>query len=344
MSSIPLLWEKIASAENILLINHIRMDPDAFWSLAGLAQILHSMWKNVQAINDEVAPEDFSFLWQNHLINPHLNIQEFNPDLIISLDAASLDQLWNSYSDNKEIFDSRDFFVVDHHISNPWFWQYNIIKTDFSSTCEIVYSIIEELNYSEYMNANIATCLFAGIITDTNVFYNQNTSPNTHRIAWELMTCWANFRLPITEFYKKKSFKASKLWGEVLKDMEQIVIPLSSKHNSPLQRGTRGGEKEKILITYALVKQEYFDKTKTTDIDISGLINEFLSNMENWDVSFLLYPLKNWQIKASMRSQEINISTVCQKFWWGGHKLAWGFSSNKTIEEIKDDILEELTQ
>jgi hypothetical protein len=33
-------------------------------------------------------------------------------------------------------------------------------------------------------------------------------------------------------------------------------------------------------VTYALVKEEFFTKTNTTDEDISGLINEFLSNME----------------------------------------------------------------
>jgi nanoRNase/pAp phosphatase (c-di-AMP/oligoRNAs hydrolase) len=37
------------------------------------------------------------------------------------------------------------------------------------------------------MDKQIATCIFSGIITDTNIFYNQNTTPNTHRIAGELM-------------------------------------------------------------------------------------------------------------------------------------------------------------
>jgi hypothetical protein len=48
------------------------------------------MGYNVAAINDENNPKDFSFLGMDHIINPELNISEFNPDLIISLDAASL--------------------------------------------------------------------------------------------------------------------------------------------------------------------------------------------------------------------------------------------------------------
>jgi len=329
MPNIPLLWEKILSSKNILLINHIRMDPDAFWSLSWFHQILEKMWKNVKAINDDLVPENFWFLKQNHIIStdlvlfPHLTregIKGWVPDLIISFDAASIDQLGQSYTKNKQIFDSTDFFVIDHHLSNPQFGQYNIIKTDFSSTCEIVFDIIEQLNYIKYMDKSIATCLFTGMITDTNIFYNQNTTPNTHRIAWKLMKHWADFRAPIFEFYKKKSFKASKLWWEILKDMKQIEV--SSK-----------------IITYSLVKQEYFEKTWTSDEDISGLINEFLSNIENSDVCFLLYPLKDWKVKASFRSKEIDVSKICQKYWWWWHKLAAWCSVDMKIWDFEKEII-----
>ena len=328
MSQIPLLWKKIKSAQNILLINHIRMDPDAFGSLSWFYQILEKLWKNVKAVNDEQVPENFWFLWQNHIIEPSLDIQNFNPDLIISLDASSTEQLGKSYSNNRKIFNSTDFFVIDHHISNPWFGQYNIIKTYFSSTCEIVYDIIEQLNYVEYMDKSIATCLFTGMITDTNIFYNQNTTPNTHRIAWELMKHWADFRAPIFEFYKKKGFNTSKLWWEILKDMKQITTPLSSK-----------GEGLGVRVTYSIVKQEYFEKTWTTDEDISGLINEFLSNIENSDVCFLLYPLKDWKIKASFRSKEIDVSKICQKYWWWWHKLAAWCSVDMEIWDFEKEII-----
>lgn len=320
MSYIPLLWEKIKKSQNILLINHIRMDPDAFWSLSGFYQILKKLWKSIAAINDDNVPEDFWFLNHNEIIDTHLDITAFAPDLIISFDASSLDQLWNTYVDNKTVFDATDFFVIDHHLSNPWFGQYNIIKTHYSSTCEIVYEIIEELNYIEHMDTSIATSIFTWIITDTNIFYNQNTTPNTHRIAGELMKHWADFRAPIFEFYKKKSFNQSKLWWEILTNLQQV-------------------EKNWTVITYALVSWEDFEKTGTTGDDISGLINEFLSNMENSDVCFLLYPLKNWHIKASFRSKSIDVSKICQTYWWGGHKLAAGCSIEKDIDDFEKEIL-----
>jgi nanoRNase/pAp phosphatase (c-di-AMP/oligoRNAs hydrolase) len=69
------------------------MDPDCFGSLTALYLILEKQGYNVAAVNDEYNPKDFRFLNVNHIINPELNISEFNPDLIISLDAASLGQL-----------------------------------------------------------------------------------------------------------------------------------------------------------------------------------------------------------------------------------------------------------
>jgi nanoRNase/pAp phosphatase (c-di-AMP/oligoRNAs hydrolase) len=64
--------------------------------------------------------------------------------------------------------------------------------------------------------------------------------------------------------------------------------------------------------------------------------------MEGWDLCFLLYPLKNGQIKASMRSSHVDVSKICMKFWWWGHKLAAGFSSDADMNTIAQKILKEI--
>jgi len=328
MPNISLLWEKIKSAKNIILINHIRMDPDAFWSLTAFYQILKKLDKNIVVLNDETPPDNFKFIFKEKIFQseiPLLTKEGLGEvfDLIISFDAASIDQLWNCYLNNKEIFEKTDFFVIDHHLSNPAFGQYNIIKTDYSSTCEIVYEIIECLDFLQYIDEKIATCIFSGIITDTNIFYNQNTTPNTHRIAGELMKHWADFRAPIFEFYQKKKFKATKLWWEILSKIKQVKT-------------------KKKTFTYGIVTLEMFEKTNTNDNDIAGLTNEFLANISGSDVWFLLYPLKNWKNKASFRSKEIDVSAICQKFWWWWHKLAAGLSVDMDIYELEEKIIEEL--
>ena len=49
----------IESADRILLINHIRMDPDAFGSIAAFYEILKAHGKDVRATNDDKTPESF---------------------------------------------------------------------------------------------------------------------------------------------------------------------------------------------------------------------------------------------------------------------------------------------
>ena len=88
------LKNKIENSNKILLINHKRMDPDAFGSLAGFYYILKdNLQKQVKAVNDDPRPKNFAFLDNNQIFEPKLNLKDFNPDLIISFDAASTDQL-----------------------------------------------------------------------------------------------------------------------------------------------------------------------------------------------------------------------------------------------------------
>ena len=314
-------WKLLANAKNILLINHIRMDPDCFWSLTALYLVLEKMGYNVAAINDENNPKDYSFLWVNHIITPELDISEFKPDVIISLDAASLWQLGEIYINNEEIFKNTDFVVFDHHATNLGFWTLNIIDTNASSTCEILFRVLENLGLDKHIDSKIATLITAWIHTDTNIFYNANTTPETLRTAAKLMEKWADFRQPMYEFYKKKIFKRTKLWWEILKDIQQT---------------------ENWKITYAIVKQEYLDKTHTSAWDTTWITNEFLANMDGSEACFLLYNIWDWKIKWSLRSKSIDVSSVCAELGWGWHKLAAWFSTELSMEEITQVLIEKL--
>ena len=302
------------------------MDPDAYGSLTGFYQILETLWKKVIALNDQAAPDDFAFMWMNHVFTESIPT-DFTPNLIISFDASSLWQLADSYLDNKKLFDTTDFFVIDHHITNPWFGQYNIIKTHYSSTCEITYELLEELWYIQYITPKIASCLYSGIITDTNVFYNKNTTANTHRVAAKLIEHWADFRAPIYEFYKKQTLDSLQFDTTLINNIQQTNV------NS-------------YKIYYILIDLEVFDKAGIAyefgSVYTKNFIWSTLANIEWWDICFILYPLKDWTIKASFRSKEYDVSALCQSFGWWWHKLAAGCSYEWEIEEFKSEILRKI--
>ncbi len=311
-------WKILIKSKKILLINHIRMDPDCFGSLSALYYILKKEWFHVEAVNDEQIPENFKFLIWENFIKSNLNIQKYNPDLIISLDAASLDQLWNTYKNNMGIFNNANFIVIDHHITNPGFWSINLIDTNSSSTCELLFEILETIWLDKAIDSKIATMLLTWIYTDTNIYYNVNTTPKTLETWAKLMRLWADFRTPIFEFFRKKEFNKTKLWWELLKDIKKS---------------------EDWKIIWWIITNDIFNKTNTTDKDTSWLINDFLANIVWSEVCFLLYPLSGWKIKASFRSSEFDVSKLCQSFGWWWHKQAAWFNSNEDIYEVEKEIL-----
>ncbi len=317
------LWKLIQNSNKILLINHIRMDMDAFWSLSAIFDILTQLWKNVKAINDESPLESYAFTWYNHIIEPNLNLKDFNPELIISFDAASISQLWKSYSENIEIFENTEFVVIDHHKTNPWFWKINIIDAWYSSTCELTYDILTQLDLDKYITPQMATSLLSWIYTDTNIFYNSNTTVNTYVVTSKLVELWADYRKPYYEFYKKKTFTQSRLWWEILANRMNI-----SKN---------------WKVIWATITKEIFKKTWSNDRELTGLISEFFTNIEWVEVCFVSFETENNSIKTSFRSTpNYDISLVAQAFWWGWHKQAAWCTINENIEIAEEKILKEI--
>lgn len=312
-------WKLIKKAEKILLINHIRMDPDAFGSLWAFYYILKKIWKDVKATNDFLPPENFSFLESSDIIETGIDIAEFNPDLIISFDAASIWQLWETYIKYENIFKQKDFVVIDHHMTNSWFGSINIIDDKYSSTCELAFDIIEKLDLDKYITKKIATLLTAWIHTDTNIFYNQNTSSHTLRIAAKLMDFWADFRSTMYNFFQKSSWERTKLFWFVFDKMKK-------------------SEDGKII--WAIITKKDFKKTKTWDEDTSGIINRLI-NIDWVEIAFLLHELWD-EVKASFRSKEFSVWDFCASFWWWWHMLAAWFRSKKNIIEVEKEILDKL--
>ena len=319
------LKDEITKAKNIVLFSHIRMDPDTFGSAAALYYILEKMWKKVVLLNDEKAPDDFSFLWANEIITNNFNLAEFSPDLAISLDASSLDQLAESYEKNKKIINNIPFFVIDHHITNHWFWKINIIDINSSSTCELLFNILKEISLIEYIDKKIATLLMAWILTDTNVFYNTNVTPKTHKVAAELLELWANSRLWIFNFFKKRSLLKTKVLAKALSKIEIIENKLENWKN----------------IIYTILNKEDFKKLWATDKETNWII-EHLINIENIEIAFIIYSLADWKNKVSFRSHSYDVSQIAQSLNWWGHKQAAWASSEKEINLFLEEILEKI--
>ncbi|WP_339366024.1 DHH family phosphoesterase, partial [Vallitalea maricola] len=92
-------------------------------------------------------------------------------NVVILLDCGDKERL-GAYS---EIFDKASVTInIDHHISNTKFADYNYVS-DVSSTCEIVYDILERSSETKLLDKNICEALYTGLIYDTGAFKHSNT-------------------------------------------------------------------------------------------------------------------------------------------------------------------------
>jgi phosphoesterase RecJ-like protein len=72
------------------------------------------------------------------------------------------------------------------------------------------------------MNSQIATFLLTGLITDTNSFFNTNSSSKALQTAGELMTYKPRHQDIIINLFKKKPYPRIKLWGTILEGLKDI--------------------------------------------------------------------------------------------------------------------------
>ncbi|NDK09797.1 bifunctional oligoribonuclease/PAP phosphatase NrnA [Candidatus Gracilibacteria bacterium] len=323
-NEIQKLGELIHNSHKILLINHIRMDGDAWGSLGGLALILKSLGKEVVGINDCPVPPFLDFLGNTEIVQAELDVEAYNPDLIISLDAADEDRLGNIYKKYKKYFQTKTLVVIDHHISNPAFGNLNIIDTKASSVCEMMVQIIVELGLESHVSPEVATFFYTGLQTDTNMYFTNNTRKETLLAGAKLIELGADFRLPIEKCFKSRSIIEIELWKIALRNLKQNDAQTFSYSSISVDdlRSITGINKEDI--------GGY----------LKGFINDVLINIEGTKIAFLLYPLGLSENKVSMRSQSgYDVNAICQTFGGGGHLQASGFQSIDSQEEIIQKLL-----
>ena len=151
-----------------------------------------------------VDPRDFSFI-----------LAKFKYDLLIVLGCSDLEKLGKIYESNSDLFFEVPIINIDHQSSNENFGQINLVDVTASSTSEIV-SLTLEQSYPEAIDEEVANCLLTGIISATNSFQENSTTPKTFLSAANLMDKGAKQQEIIRWLYKTQSFNTLKLWGRVM--------------------------------------------------------------------------------------------------------------------------------
>lgn len=137
------------------------------------------------------------------------------PDAIIVLDTPAVEKIDAVYGKNTELFFEAPIINIDHHPGNEYFGTVNLVDLTASSTAEILVSLFEALGV-KISDADTATCLLTGIISDTQSFRSQTTTPKSLTVAAQLLAAGGRQQEIISNLYKKRPIALMKLWEEML--------------------------------------------------------------------------------------------------------------------------------
>lgn len=286
------LLTEVYNFDTIAIAGHIRPDGDCVGSCMGLYSYINSVFpqKTVSVLIDEI-PDSFTYLKQDG-IDKKLS----SYDLFISLDCGDVDRL----GDANKFMDSAKLVInVDHHRTNTFFGDINIVKDDASSTSEIIFSL---LDYDK-ITYTCACALYTGIVHDTGVFKHDNTSAYTMKAAGMLMDKDIPFGKIIDESFYLKTYKQLQIMGRCL--LESVRV-LDGK------------------CIFSVLTKEVLKLYEAKPSDLDGIIDE-LRTTKGVEVAILLDERFDGKYKVSMRSNSVvDVSEICKKHGGGGHKKAAG--------------------
>ncbi len=327
MKNLQGLKALIGSPRHIIVITHFKPDADALGSSLGLMGFLRKKGHEVTVITPSDYPSFLSWMPGNEEVLALSHDSEVpaekakalisKADIIFCLDFSSLKRIEDLEDSVRKAPGVK--VLIDHHLEPEDFATFELWDVASASTAGLVFQLIEELGEKNLVDADIANCLYAGIMTDTGGFRHSNTTQKEFLIASELTGLGANPSRVAKEIYDTNSLERLKLTGFVLSQKLQVL----SQYNTAY-----------IMLTSQELKQ-FGSQTGDTE----GLVNYGLS-IKGIKLSVLMYDRKN-EIKLSFRSLgNFSVNEMARKYFeGGGHKNASGGTSHTSLESTLQKFL-----
>lgn len=295
----------------VAIAGHIRPDGDCIGAVLGLYHYLRRIRPEISVDPYlQTVPERFAGLPGTEQISTSFDTSE-TYDVFFSVDCGDLERLGPA----GDIFKAAKRTVcIDHHISNRGFADENVIGAEISSTCEILYSMMEDAK----VNLDAAVCLYLGMAHDTGVFQYANTSPETMRLAARLLERGFDHTKLIDETFYEKTYVQTQVLGRAL--MESILI----------------FDKRCAV---SVIKHREMEFYGIGPDGMEGIVSQ-LQLIRGVSLSIFLYEIEPMKFRVSMRSDgKVDVSLVAALFGGGGHRRAAGC----TVEGGYHDVLNSLT-
>uniref|UniRef100_UPI0039A6F396 DHH family phosphoesterase n=1 Tax=Ornithobacterium rhinotracheale TaxID=28251 RepID=UPI0039A6F396 len=184
------LKERLRTPKKILIISHRNPDGDAVGSSIALGQILNQMGHQTEVMMPNDFPKFLKFMPHSKTVfNAEFNSQGAeikikNAEIIFLLDFNTIDRIEPLGPAVKK---AKAFkILIDHH-QQPDDFDFVYSDTEMPATCEMIYHLAEQMGWAPYIDADAATCLYTGLLTDTGNFRFPSVRASTLEVAAQLV-------------------------------------------------------------------------------------------------------------------------------------------------------------
>ena len=299
-------------ADSVVLLGHVHPDGDCVGSCLAAYNYIRNRYKEKEvAVYLEPASKKLSYLTGfDRICHEMPKDQDRSYDLCICLDSSDRERL----GDFGVLLDrAKHSICVDHHITNTRYAEENVVEDKASSTCEVLYGLLDETEITK----EVAECVYTGLVHDTGVFKFSCTSAKTMAIAGKMMEKGIDFGRIIDESFFQKTYLQTQIMGRAL--LESITF----------LAGT---------CIFSVVRKQDMDFYGVDSKDLDGIVDQ-LRVIEGIKCAIFLYETDNHVYKVSMRSNcELDVSRIAAYFGGGGHIRAAGCTMSGSIHDVINNL------
>ena len=321
-SSRAQVLDEISAGDKFLLTTHERPDGDAVGSLAAMQQVLTAIGKDALAF---VAADEFPLPYEYRFIRLEGLVTEPPGDLcervLVFLDCGNIDR---TRAEDLKHEDHR-ILNIDHHHDNTRFGTVNHVDGSASCTAEMVWDLMPGLGVEP--DLAVAEALYVGLVTDTGRFMYENTGPQAHEMAADLLG---------------RGVDANAIYRRLYEGVPQGKLELLARGLSAVERYDGG-----LLTVTHLTLDDY--RSTGADESYSEGVVDHLRSVEGTAVAGLVRDLLTGaspRRKVSLRATDgrVDVSQIARSLGGGGHRRAAGFSTDLDFPELVEVLRAELAR
>lgn len=311
MSDLNRVIQCLKNGKRFVLLTHLDPDPDGICTMLAFGRALESRHKNVEMVVGEPLTGPLGLLGAACRVGlPPDGLS--GRDAVVAFDCSDFSRMSPPVENP-----GCPLINIDHHRSNSFFGDLNIVEPEASSTAEITWGLMKAMDLP--VDEDTANHLFAGVQADTGSFVFSNTTTGCLRFAAEMVSLGA---------------KPWDVWRRLQGSygIGRLMLLRAALETVELHCNGKIGV---ITVTEDLLK-----RTGTSHRDCLQFV-DFPRSMAGVEIAVMILEAGGDLLRFSLRSSgEADVACLAGLFGGGGHRAAAGFQMEGNMEALKSSVIQ----